>query len=158
MQLTPEGLAAIVREEGFKPSWYLCPAGKKTIGVGHVILPAEEKTYCAPGFKLTRLQGMVLLQKDVSERFAPPVVKYCTRPCTPNQLAALVSFCFNTGPGGLKASSLLKLHNAGHAAPEEITRAFGLWNKFTNPETGQKEVSNGLTLRRAREAALYLTP
>jgi lysozyme len=158
MQLTPQGLAAIVREEGFRASWYRCPAGKKTIGIGHVILPAEEKVYCAPGFKLTQLQGMALLQKDVSERFAPPVVKLCTRACLPNQLAALVSFCFNTGPGGLQQSHLLQLHNAGTASAEEITEAFGRWNKFTDPETGKLVVSNGLTLRRAREAALYLTP
>jgi lysozyme len=158
MELTPNGLAAIVREEGLKSSWYFCPAGKKTIGVGHVILPAEAAVYCAPGFKLTNLQAMQLLQKDVSERFAPPVVKLCTRACTPNQLAALVSFCFNVGPAGLQQSSLLKLHNSGTATPEQIAKAFGLWNKITNPKTRQKETSKGLTLRRQREAALYLTP
>lgn len=157
MKLTPEGLAAIVREEGFRESAYLCPAGKLTIGVGHVILPAELPLYGKPGFKLTRLQGMELLQKDVSERFAPPVIRLCTRPCTPNQLASLVSFCFNVGPSGLAQSSLLDLHNSGTAAPAEITAAFALWNKYTDPKTKKKKVSDGLTSRRAREAALYLT-
>jgi lysozyme len=158
MQLTPQGLAAIVREEGFRPTWYYCPAKKKTIGIGHVILPAEEKLYCAPGFKMSNLQGLVLLQKDISERFGPPVVKLCTRTCTPNQLAALVSFCFNVGPGGLQESHLLQLHNLGTATPEQIREAFGRWNKITDPVTHKLVVSNGLTLRRQREAALYLTP
>jgi lysozyme len=157
MQMTPQGLAFIVQEEGFRPSWYYCPARKKTIGVGHVILPAEEKKYLAPGFKLTNLEGMQLLQKDISERFGPPVVKLCTRPCTPNQLAALVSFCFNVGPGGLAHAHLLQLHNAGTATPQEITEAFSRWNKITDPTTGALVVAPGLTKRRAREAALYLT-
>jgi GH24 family phage-related lysozyme (muramidase) len=156
-QLTPEGLAAIAREEGFKPSWYTCPAGKKTIGIGHVILPGEEITYLAPGFKLTQLQAMQLLQRDVAERFAPPVVQACTRKPTPNQLAALVSMAFNIGAAGLAGSTLMRLHNAGNATPSAITAAFGAWNKITNPTTHQKEVSAGLTARRAREAALYLT-
>jgi lysozyme len=155
-QLTPQGLAAIVREEGFKPSWYFDEAGIKTIGIGHVVLPAEEGKYLAPGFKLTQLQGMELLQQDIAERFAPPVVKLCTRACTPNQLAALVSFCFNVGPSGLAGSTLLRLHNAGTAPAAQITAAFGMWNKIT--KAGQKVVSPGLTARRAREAALYLTP
>jgi lysozyme len=156
MQLTPAGLAAIIREEGFKPSWYTCPAGKKTIGVGHVILPTE-KQYLAKGFKLTQLQGMELLQKDISERFGPQVERLCRRKPTANQMAALVSFAFNVGAGGLAQSHLLQLHNTGTATAEEITEAFGRWNKIRNPETQILEVSAGLTKRRAREAALYLT-
>jgi GH24 family phage-related lysozyme (muramidase) len=156
-QLTPAGLAGLVREEGLRATWYTCPAGHKTIGIGHVIQPAEESTYLAPGFKLSNLQAMQLLQQDVTERFGPAVLKLCTRPCTANQLAALVSMCFNIGPAGLAKSTLLKLHNAGTATAAQITAAFAMWNKITDPATGKKVVALGLTHRREREAALYLS-
>jgi len=32
-----------------------------------------------------------------------------------------------------------------------------MWNKVTNPKTGKKKVSNGLTRRRTSEAHLYNT-
>jgi lysozyme len=75
---------------------------------------------------------------------------------TQHQFDALASFCFNVGTGGFDKSSVLSLTNHGGGSAGAITAAFGLWNKFTDPETKQLRVSKGLTLRRGREAALYL--
>jgi GH24 family phage-related lysozyme (muramidase) len=69
----------------------------------------------------------------------------------------MVSLCFNIGTGGFDKSSVLRLTNAGDTSHEAICQAFGLWVKVTNTRTGAKENPTGLTVRRAREAALYLS-
>lgn len=80
-----------------------------------------------------------------------------------HELAAMVSMAYNVGIGwddtkpkprgakdGWRQSSVRKLHNKGdHQA---AARAFDLWNKSAG------QVLKGLTARRKREAALYLTP
>ena len=79
---------------------------------------------------------------DLAERLAPQA--------TDHQFAALVSFAFNLGPAALAGSTLLKLHNAGHY--RAAASQFGRWNHAAG------RVLRGLTIRRAKEAALYLTP
>ena len=154
MQISEKGLKLIKKEEAFKPRKYLCPAGKPTIGYGHVILPAEQALTLAT---LTEAEASQLLLLDVNRKYGAHVAKRLTRSVTQNQFDALVSFCFNVGTGGFDQSSVLRLANAGSTSTEAICQAFGLWNKVTNPKTQRKEVSNGLTVRRAREAALYLS-
>lgn len=154
MQISENGLKLIKKEEAFKSRKYLCPAKKPTIGYGHVILPTEAHLLTAT---LTEAQASTLLLQDVSKKYGAHVAKRLTRPVTQNQFDALVSFCFNVGTGGFDQSSVLRLANAGSTSTEAICAAFGLWNKITNPSTGRKEASNGLTVRRAREAALYLS-
>jgi len=76
-------------------------------------------------------------------------------PTTQNQFDALVSFAYNVGPDmdndgkaeGLGDSTLLKLHRAGNYAGAQAE--FAKWNK------NDGAVMNGLTRRRAAEAALY---
>ena len=51
---------------------------------------------------------------------------------------------------------MVKLHKAGQF--EAAARAFGLWNKARDGRGGPLVPSRGLTARRAREAAIYLTP
>jgi lysozyme len=68
----------------------------------------------------------------------------------------MASLAYNIGLEAFAKSTVLKRHNAGDR--QAAARAFALWNKARNPNTGQLEVLDGLTARRAREAALYLTP
>jgi lysozyme len=152
MKMTPEGIAFLVREEGFMPKKYLCSAGVPTIGIGHVILPNEQHYHTAT---LTRLQAMNLLQEDISLRFGPAVLKSLTKPTTPNQLVAMISLCFNIGSAGFARSTVARLHNAGNVDKAAMTAAFAAWNKIT--KNGKKVVSPGLTARRAREAAFYFS-
>lgn len=133
---------------------YLCPAGRPTIGYGHVIQPGEERYNTAT---LTEAQASALLQQDVDKQYGAHVAKRVHRDVTQNQFDALVSLCYNIGTGGFNQSSVLALANAGTTSPDVIKRAFGLWNKVTDPQTKVKRVSAGLTARRAREAALYLS-
>ncbi|MGM2623055.1 glycoside hydrolase family protein, partial [Bacillus cereus group sp. Bce039] len=59
------------------------------------------------------------------------------------------------GHAAFLRSTVLRQHNAGNR--QAAARAFGLWNKARNPRTGPLEVLDGLTARRQREAAMYLT-
>jgi lysozyme len=154
MQISEKGLSLIKKEEKFMARKYLCPAGKPTIGYGHVILVSEAHLNTAT---LTEAQASELLVKDVARQYGAHVASRLTRPVTQNQFDALVSLTYNIGTGGFDKSSVLRLANAGSTSHEAICQAFGLWNKVTNPKTKQLEVSNGLTVRRAREAALYLS-
>ncbi|UOQ96601.1 lysozyme [Hymenobacter sp. 5317J-9] len=153
MKISPAGLALIKREERFMPRKYLCSARKPTIGYGHVILHGEERyLYQA----ITEAQASALLQADVDAKYGAHVAKRLTRAVAQHQFDAMVSLCFNIGTGGFDKSSVLRLANAGSTDAAAITAAFGLWNKYTDPETKQLRVSKGLTLRRGREAAMYL--
>lgn len=155
MKISPVGLALIKREERFMPGKYFCAAGKATIGYGHVILHGEEKYLYQ---KLTEAEASTLLQRDVDSKYGAHVAKRLTRAVTQNQFDAMVSFCFNIGTGGFDQSSVLRLANVGSGERSAISAAFGAWNKVTNPKTKLKEANKGLTLRRGREAALYLQP
>ena len=154
MKISEKGLTLIKKEEAFKAKRYLCAAGKPTIGYGHVILPAEARYHTAT---LTEAEASTLLQADVDKKYGAHVAKSLTRAVTQNQFDALVSLCFNIGTGGFSQSSVLRLANAGSTDKAAITTAFGAWNKVTNPKTQVKEANKGLTVRRGREAALYLS-
>ena len=72
----------------------------------------------------------------------------------------MVSLAFNIGMGsrarniaGFETSTVLRKHNEGDR--QAAARAFGLWNKAR--VRGVLEEVRGLTARRAREAALYLS-
>jgi lysozyme len=151
MKMTPEGIAFLVSEEGLRTKMYKDVVGIPTIGVGHVILPNEQHLLTAT---LSRIEVMNLLEADISARFGPGVTKRLTRPATPNQLAAMISLCFNIGTAGFAQSGVCRLHNAGVTDAAAITTAFSAWCKVT--VKGQKVVNAGLLARRKREAALYL--
>lgn len=140
--------------EGFRSKAYLCPAGILTIGYGHTGVDV------LPGMRITEAQADDLLRKDVA-RFAAMVAKALTAKVSQGQFDALVSFCFNTGPGkaGVKdglislkignPSSLLRKTNAGDklgAAAE-----FDKWTKANGQEL------RGLVARRDAEQRLYLS-
>ena len=140
--------------EGFRSKAYLCPAGILTIGFGHT------GTDVLPGMRITEAQADEILKRDVA-KFAAMVEKALTAKVSQGQFDALVSFCFNTGPGkaGVKdglitlkngnPSSLLRKTNAGDklgAAAE-----FDKWTKANGQEL------RGLVARRDAEQRLYLS-
>lgn len=142
LKLSPEGAAFIARFEGFKATAYRCPAGKPTIGFGHVIRPGEY--FEAVG----REQGMVLLRRD-AEREAAPVARVLVGPLTSYQQDALISLAFNCGGPAIARSTLIKKLNAGLTsdASEEFLR----WDKVKG------DVVRGLTKRRLAEQRLFDT-
>jgi len=90
------------------------------------------------------------------------VLAVCTVVPNANQLAALVRLVYNIGMGwegkvkpagakdGFRQSTVLRQHNAGNFAA--AANAFRLWNKVNGQEV------DGLTRRRLKEAARYITP
>jgi lysozyme len=83
------------------------------------------------------------------------VNNYVKVPLTQSQFDALVCFTYNEGTGALKESTLLRKLNAKdyHGAAYQ----FLLWDKITDPKTGQKVVCDTLILRRKKERELFLS-
>ena len=143
MKTSDKGIALIKHAEGFAPTPYFCPAGKRTIGYGHVILPGEE----FPSH-ITEAEATALLIKDLAERFEPAVEKLVTVDLKQGQFDALISFAFNLGPGNLKSSTLLKKLNAGDYG--------GAANEFMKWTRAAGKVLPGLVKRRAEEKELFM--
>jgi lysozyme len=142
LKLSPAGAAFIAHFEGFMPTIYTCPAGKQTIGYGHVIQPGEY--FQTVGQK----QAMVLLQRD-AEREAEPVARHLMVELPQHQQDALISLAFNCGGRSIARSTLMKRVNQGLTT--ESADEFLRWNRIARVE------SRGLTRRRAAERRLFLT-
>ncbi len=98
-------------------------------------------------------KGVVWTQKQADDRFAADLGRFekavalMAPVTTQNQFDALVSFAYNVGLNALNDSTLLRLHKRGDYAGAKDQ--FARWNK------NDGKVMNGLTRRRAAEAALY---
>jgi lysozyme len=153
MALSAAGLAFLTRLEGSRCQCYDDVAGLPTIGVGHLLTPAERRTQTlqiageavpvAPG--LTDAQIAALLQQDLAPVCA--CLDALGVALTPPQHDALCSFIFNVGRGAFAASTLRKRLLAGHfdAVPRELRR----WTK-----AGGKTVP-GLVNRREAEIRVW---
>ena len=140
-----EAVCEIARSEGCKLKAYRCPAGVWTIARGRT-------KGVKPGDTCTQEQADRWFLEDLTE-FAEGVKTNLTRPASLNELGALVSLAYNIGLGGFARSTVLRKHNEGDT--QSAARAFALWNQAT--VNGKRQVLPGLTARRAREAALYLS-
>lgn len=141
-----EAVRLIAEAEGLRLTAYRCPAGVWTIGYG-------ETDGVQPGDTCTREQAERWLCEDLADR-AKAVQAICSLPPSRNELGALVSLAYNIGLEALRKSTALRLHNAGQH--EAAARAICLWDKAR--VNGALTTLPGLTARRAREQALYLTP
>ena len=143
MKTSQKGLTLIKKYEGFSDKEYICPAGKVTIGYGHVILPNED--FPVP---MTRLEGELLLKKDLEPRESA-LNKFLKVKINQNQFDALISLIYNIGVENFKQSTLLKFIN--NKLFDKIPDQFRRW-KYIN-----KVVSKGLLKRREEEIKLWLS-
>lgn len=142
-RVSPAGIALIHSFESCKLTAYPDPGsvdGKPwTIGWGST----------GPGIA----KGVVWTQAQADERFAADLARFekavalMAPVTTQSQFDALTSLAYNIGLAALNDSTLLRLHNKGDYAGAKDQ--FGRWNKNAGA------VMNGLTRRRAAEAALY---
>lgn len=147
---------------GLQP--YICPAGYWTIGYGRVVRGADGRMFKGEvdrqaanavypdGIDEPRASQFLAADlADVGRQVAGKVKV----PLTDNQFGACASFVYNIGIGAFAASTLLKKLNAGDypGAADQ----FLVWNKTTDPRTGQKVELPGLTRRRQAERALFLS-
>lgn len=140
MKTGNKGIELIKHFEGCELEAYKCPAGVWTIGYGHIKGVHE-------GMKITEHQAEEMLKSELHE-YEGYINDYVTVPLNQNQFDAMVSWVYNLGGGNLRASTLLKVLNAGDydGVPAQMLR----WNK-----AGGK-VLEGLTRRRQAEADLFV--
>lgn len=140
-----EAAASLVKQfEGCELTAYPDPAtGAEpwTIGYGHTGADVH------PGLTWTQAQADAALNADLA-RFDEGVTALIGAvPTTQNQFDALVDFAYNLGLANLGRSTLLTRHRVGDYAGAAVE--FAKWNRAGG------RILNGLTRRRAAEAALY---
>ena len=139
MKISQEGIALIKKFEGCELTAYQCSAGVWTIGYGHT-KGIEE------GMEITQQEAEDMLVEELHE-YENYINDNVTAPLSQNQFDAMVSWVYNLGPANLKASTLLKVLNAGDydGVPAQIKR----WNKAGG------QTLDGLIRRREAEALLF---
>lgn len=136
-------VALIRRWEGCRLEAYLCPAGIWTIGWGATGAGIRE------GVRWSQVQADDRLALDV-ERFMRGVRSVLTREASDNELGAMTSLAYNVGAKAFKASTLLRLFNAGDKAG--AAAQFDKWNRAGG------RVLPGLVKRRADEREVFEQP
>ncbi len=153
MTLSEEGEKLIKNFEGLKLNAYKDSAGVWTIGYGSTRY--HDGKLVKPGDKLTSEQQANTLFKNTLGQYVNAVNQFSKALLNQNQFDALVSFTYNEGIGALQKSTLLKHLNAHDY--ESAANQFLVWNKVTDPATGQKVVLNALVKRRVLERQLFLS-
>jgi len=143
------------KEEGERLKPYLCKAKVPTIGVGATTyLDGRRVTLADPPITVDQMNRMLQVSID---RYVDTVAEMVNGVATTNQLIALVICAYNIGLDGLRRSTMIKRHVEGNY--QAAARAFNLWNQSRPGGPGTPlEVDPVLVARRAREAAIYLTP
>lgn len=130
---------------GFARTPYVCPAGKRTIGWGHVILKHE--TFV----EIDEARAERLLDSDLAP--CELVVRSLNAGLEQHEFDAVVLFIFNIGIGAFDTSTLkAKLRERNRVA---ASAQFGRWVYVTNPKTKRKERADGLVIRRTVEQMLF---
>ena len=146
MNTSQAGIELIKKYEGFKAAPYYCPAGKLSIGYGHVIDSSRER-FNSP---ITEADAERILSSDLKAT-ETTIAKGVQVPLSQGQFDALTSLVYNWGSGNfLKSQGLKRLNNLDYsgAAIEFFSRDKGVVNiagKF----------SQGLYNRRLAELELW---
>ena len=136
----------IKKHEGFKDKVYKCPAGSKTIGHGHRLLPYENYK------SITKIEAENLLIKDLS------VIKSQLQHTLKEediynklkgyQKDAILSLCYNWGVARFAKSKLL-----GDIVAKDFKSAA---KEFLDINKVNRIPLKGLTVRREEEATIFL--
>lgn len=153
MNLSPPGIKLIKDFEGLRLTAYRDIAGVWTIGYGSTRY--HDGRPVKPGDKLANETQAAALFSNTLSQYENAVNGYVHVPLLQNQFDALVSFTYNTGIYALKGSTLLKKLNEKDY--QGAADQFFLWNKITDPQTGEKEESVTLKVRRTAECKLFLS-
>ena len=108
MIINEAGLALIKHFEGFSQEIYLCAAGKRTIGYGHLLKNGED---FKGGITLNAAENLLL---DDLRNAEMAVKRLISEKINDNQFSALMSFTFNLGSAALQRSSLRRKINSGY--------------------------------------------
>ena len=140
MAIAESTLSFITKEEGYRNKAYKDSKGLDTIGVGHLIRPAEQHLLTAT---LSDQEVKDLLKSDL--KWCSDTVESAVKvPLAQAQFDALYSLCFNIGPNAFRNSTVVRRLNAGDY--KGAADAILMWNK---PAVLEK--------RRKRERELFLS-
>lgn len=145
MNISQNGLEFIKKYEGFKSKPYICPAGKPTIGYGHVISTHEQFNTA-----ITEKDADRILLNDLKVT-ETTVAKAVIVPLTQGKYDALVSLVYNWGGGNfLRSLGLRCLNNSDYTKAAE---------EFFSSENGvvtiKGKFSEGLYNRRQDELLMW---
>lgn len=152
MKTSQKGIDLIKRSEGLITHAYLCPAGKLTIGWGHI---KDVKK----GDVVTEAEAEELLKQDLKifEGKLNYSISHDHVVLNQNQFDACISFIFNLGFSAFIFSTLYKKLKAGDytGAADEFPR----WIYITKIVDGEKVKirQKGLETRRKAERELFLS-
>lgn len=149
MKTNKAGIDLIKEFEGCRLKAYPDPAtGGEPWTIGYGLTTAAGIIKVTPGLRITQEQADAYLVQSLV-KYEEAVSKALKKAPTANQFAAMVSLCFNIGPGAFARSSVVRKFNAGDTAG--AANSFLLWNKAAG------KVMAGLTRRREAEKKLFLT-
>lgn len=144
MQISKNGIDLIKKMERFEEQIYLCPAGKLSIGYGHVL--TKNETYKI--IDITIAESLLITDLNIAEF---TVRKGVGIELTQGQYDALVSLVYNWGSANFLNSKGLKALNLNNI---ENTRI-----EFFDREKGVTKIkgiiSEGLVNRRQKELLLF---
>jgi lysozyme len=127
--------------EGFSPTWYTCPGGKRTIGYGETDYNQAQ---------ITKQQAEALLNKRTVQ-IEKDLTAMVRVPLTIGEKAALISFVYNFGVPKFKKSKILELINQGKK--DQIPAQLVRW-VYARVD-GRMQVLRGLVKRRNVEVELW---
>ena len=129
MKISRQGIDLITRWEGRRLVAYKDGGGVWTIGYGHT---------SAAGLPEVKY-GLAITAQEARDIFTRDIVKYeiavgnaIKRPITQAQFDAMVSLCYNIGPGAFAGSTVVKRFNAGDT--NGAAEAFKFWVKDNGKE------------------------
>lgn len=145
MDVNQETVDLIKGFEGWRAKAYRDAVGVLTIGYGHTTAAGAPEVKA--GMTITLAEGEAILRTDL-RKYAKAITEQVKVPLNANQFGALVSWCYNVGPGNTAKSTLIKKLNRGEygAVPAELMK----WTK-----AGGKQLA-GLVRRRKAEGQLFL--
>ena len=158
MKISARGIQLIKHWEGVRYRPYICSARLHTVGVGHVLYPAQGRLPLdqRDAFPLEPNDNRTFSKDEVDgilstdlQRFEIGVARLFPMVLTTGQNDALVSFSFNLGLGGVQRSTLRSKVLRG-----ETREAADEFLKFTR---GGGKILPGLVKRRNDERALFLS-
>lgn len=151
MKTSLKGRVFIARHEAVVPVPYDDGIGVPTQGIGHTFRAgAPHVKWGGPRWSLK--ECFRVFENDLGQYEAPvnEALKASGRQVPQHVFDALVSFCFNVGPGNFNKSSVRGYLVAGRSIDAAASR-LALWNK------GGGRVLSGLVKRRADESRLMRT-
>jgi len=147
MKINRAGIELLKRWEGCRLKAYRDSVGVLTVGFGHT--SAAGPPIVKEGMTITQQEAEDILVRDLV-KYEAAVSKALKRTPNENQFSAMVSLCYNIGPGAFAGSSVVRQFNGGNTLT--AADSFLLWNKAGGV------ILAGLAKRRADERKLFMTP